>query len=87
MIPTLVRGSTGSLASVALLGESFALDAVISAFFWYERVPSYSNPADPASRLKSLEMVQRVGAEQVEPVWPGNLKPDVSGGGVGASEL
>ena len=43
------------------------------AWFWYSRVASFSNPADPASRLAFSEVRTRFGAQQVKCEAPDSL--------------
>ena len=49
---SMVTGNTRSVASMRILGEVHRLMSRLGAKFWYARVPSSSNPADPPSRLE-----------------------------------
>ena len=77
----LISGTTAAQASYDLLMEICAADAVTPAHTWYERVPSTSNPADAASRLRRTEVQERFGAEEVEVTWPEGLSRHVCGKG------
>ena len=48
----LIKGSSGSPWSAAILDEFWLTDAALAISSWFDRVCSASNPADPASRLE-----------------------------------
>ena len=58
----LIKGWSASPGANALLREMALLEAKSPFHSWYARVPSKSNPADAASRLKLHEVVKVMGA-------------------------
>ena len=46
----LIRGSSKSIASFVLLSMFHECESEYPSYPWFNRVPSYSNPADPPSR-------------------------------------
>ena len=69
----LVTGNTSAPALYDLLAEVAQLDALTPSFSGFERVPSLSNPADAASRLRAEEMGRRHGAQETAVSWPSGL--------------
>ena len=66
-----IKGYSPSLPSCRLLGEASIQEAVLGSFSWYARVPTASNVADPASRLR-FDLAQSVlpAAAWSDPVIP-----------------
>lgn len=48
----LIKGQSGSVLMNQLVREFFHVDGQFPSFGWVERVPSFSNPADPPSRFE-----------------------------------
>jgi hypothetical protein len=61
---------TASQVMLKLIAE-WNLD--VQSWIWYSRVASFSNPADPASRLEFEEVKSRFGAKQVQCDVPTSL--------------
>ena len=67
----LVKGYSPSLASSALLSETWLQDCRLGLFSWYDRVPTASNIGDGPSRLDYEEVIQ-LGGVWSDPVLPGS---------------
>ena len=65
----LIGGYSRVQHSAAALSATWLLDASLGVATWYSRVPSFSNPADEASRFKH-ELMEKLGAVRDLPVWP-----------------
>lgn len=63
----LIKGTSGSPGSAALLGVFWDLETVWEAYTWFERVPSPSNVADGPSRLDFETAIKVLKAKRRSP--------------------
>ena len=63
-----------NLATNNLLRLIASWNLTNQSWLWFSRVPSYSNPADPASRLVPQEVIRRFGATQIRCKIPGSIQ-------------
>jgi hypothetical protein len=73
------------VSSKQILGHIAEWSVRNQSWMWFSRVASYSNPADPASRLKYDEMVGRFKATRVACTIPESLQNSKVYGGDKAS--
>jgi hypothetical protein len=75
VLDSLIRGNTGSFASLELLSEACSLEIELGSNTWMSRVPSVSNIADGPSRFDMSLLLERWPlAVLVEPVFPAGLQ-------------
>ena len=61
----MIKGSSPSLASRLLLKAFIKVEREAPSFFWFARVPSFSNVADAPSRGLAEQTAKRLGAEVI----------------------
>ena len=65
-----IKGLSATATMQALVREFFRLETVCATFPWIERVPSYSNPSDGASRGSPEEMMHLLGISECKEFAP-----------------
>jgi hypothetical protein len=65
-----IRMSSDEENSTKILLQMSKEELVNQSWAWYTRVPTFSNPADPASRLEHDVMVSVFGARRIEVALP-----------------
>ena len=65
-----IKGLSATATMQALVREFFRLETVCATFPWIERVPSYSNPSDGASRGSPEEMMHLLGISECKRFAP-----------------
>ena len=63
----LIRGTSNVETCAGITHQFYKLVDSLKTFPWFSRVPTYSNPADPPSRLDFETPRELFGAEQVQP--------------------
>jgi hypothetical protein len=63
----LIRGTSNVETCASITHQFYKLVDSLKTFPWFSRVPTYSNPADPPSRLDFDTPREQFGAERVQP--------------------
>ena len=64
----LIKGVSGSKSMQRLCRAFYDLEALHPTFSWFERVPSYSNPADAPSRFQVEGICKSLGLSHAVPI-------------------
>ena len=72
---SLVKAYSPILSSLHMIISSIEWDVDHGVDSWYARVPTWSNIADEPSRMIRDKLLKKIGAKNVQPVFPSGYYP------------